>query len=298
MKKKEKAEKADKPEKKGGKKKNLLFFLIALVVTAAVASAVIFLVLPRFGIQLLGGKEEEEVKPGLEAYTVGENTVAALDTVLEEDGELIANRGPGEKKTLEDEHAGVTFGERYTYLYEMTSYAPAVNRYLDILLGDGGFSLADENYLVQEERPELQDAEGSLLLAKPAVEEGRLFQIVLGWSQASDILAVRVSTPEGELTFPEKEKEDEKPEPSDVSTQMERLRAMTPAQLGLSGGSMDEYTIFPVDGFVKVNGTDCRRFNVYEKEDTGSIAATYLCSVDQQHIYVLNPATNSVSTIV
>jgi hypothetical protein len=79
--------------------------------------------------------------------------------------------------------------------------------------------------------------------------------------------------------------------------QMEQIRSMSPAHLGLSGDSMDDYTIFPIDGFVKVDGLDCRRFNVYSKHDPGSIAATYFFSVDQQHIYMLNPTDNSVSTI-
>ena len=72
---------------------------------------------------------------------------------------------------------------------------------------------------------------------------------------------------------------------------------MTPAELGLAGASMDGYTIFPVDGFVMVNGQECRRFNVYPTGDTGSIAGTYLLSTDNQHVYVLDPGTNTVSTI-
>lgn len=78
---------------------------------------------------------------------------------------------------------------------------------------------------------------------------------------------------------------------------MEQLRGMTPAELGLAGASMDNYTIFPVDGFVTVNGQECRRFNLYPQGDTGSIAGTYFLSTDKQHVYVLDPNTNTVSTI-
>ena len=62
----------------------------SLVISISVAAAVILLVLPRFGINLLGEKEPEQQveekipKKGVEAYTVGEDTVASLDTVLEE----------------------------------------------------------------------------------------------------------------------------------------------------------------------------------------------------------------------
>ena len=143
--KKEKKPKKEKSEK-GGKKKLLLIPVILLLV-AAIAAAAVFFILPRFGINLLGGGDgngdSSEVgdplpKKGLEAYTLGEDelidTTISLDTVLEEgDGELIANRGPGKNKTMQDEPGEQS--ERYTYIYELTSPADVVNRYLDMEIG-------------------------------------------------------------------------------------------------------------------------------------------------------------------
>lgn len=285
-------------KKKGGKKK-LLLIPIALVLVAAIAAAVVIFVLPRFGINLIGGDDSPKVeeplpKKGVQEYSVGENIVASLDTVLDEEGsegELLAMRSPGKKAEEVD--------NRFTYIYELNSFAAVMDRYLDFLLdSEQGFFLTDETYLVLEERPELQDVEGALILARPAGEEEHVFQLVIGWSQASNILAVRVSAPEGAITHPKKEKpENNRIEPSNVSTQLSQLRDMEPAHLGLPGNSMDEYTIFPVDGFVKVNEQDCRRFNVYEKDKPGSIAGTYLFSVDGEHIYILNPNSHQVSTI-
>lgn len=296
-------------KKKGGKKK-LLLIPIVLVLVLAIGAAAVFFILPKFGINLLGGDgdssslEEPIPKKGVEAYTVGEDTVPSLDTILEEgEGELIALRSPGRSKG--DSSTGVD--DRFTYIYELNSFADVVNRYLDLVMGsENGFYITDETYLVQEERPELLDAEGTLILARNAtVPEGEteetphVFQLVIGWSQASANLAVRVSEGEGKINFPKKESggKGSVTEPSSVSMQMEQLRSMTPAHLGLPGNSMEDYTIFPVDGFVKVNGQDCRRFNVYGKDSAGSIAGTYFFSVDQQHIYVLNPGDNTVSTI-
>lgn len=283
------------------KKKKLPLLLLLLVLLIAAAAAVVIFVLPRFGINLLGFGGDGDTgdsslagdplpKKGLESYTVGEDTVASLDTFLEEgEGELIANRGPGKVRNEDDE-----VEEKYTYIYEITAPAEVMNRYLDLMLGDEGFVLADETYLVNEERPELEDAEGALMLVRNSVVEGHLFQLVIGWSQANDNLAVRVSAPEAALHYPEPERE---PDVTSVSDHMEQIRSMTPAQLGLPGDSMDEYTIFPVDGMVKVNKQDCRRFNLYERGTTGTIAGTYLLSVDGQHMYVLDPDTNKVSTI-
>ena len=296
--KKEKKPKQEKAAGKGGKKK-LLMFPLFLILIAAIAAAAVLFVLPRFGINLLGGDsgdssslEEPLPKKGLEAYAVGEDTTIALDTILEEgEGELIALRSP-EKPTG---NASSDVNMRYTYIYELTNPATVMNRYLDAVLGgEQGFSIVGDDYVIIDERPELQDAEGVLILARPSVVEGHIFQLVIGWSQASANLAVRASAPEGTITKPEPEPE---PEPTSVSEQMERLRGMTPAELGLAGASMDGYTIFPVDGFVMVNGQECRRFNVYPTGDTGSIAGTYLLSTDNQHVYVLDPGTNTVSTI-
>ena len=296
-----KKEKKPKKEKTGGKggKKKLLLIPIVLLLVAAIGAAVVLFVLPRFGINLLGGGsgdsslEEPLPKKGLEAYTLGEDTTISLDTLLEEgEGELIARRSP--EKPKGDESSNVD--TRYTYIYELTNPAEVMNRYLDAVLGgEQGFSLVGEDYVIlDEQRPELQDAEGVLILARPSVVEGHIFQLVIGWSQASANLAVRVSAPEGAVTKPEPEPE---PEPTTITEQVAYIESMTPAELGLAGASMDNYTIFPVDGFVTVNGQECRRFNLYPQGDTGSIAGTYFLSTDKQHVYVLDPNTNTVSTI-
>ena len=247
--KKEKKPKKEKAPGKGGKKK-LLMIPVALVLIAAVAAAVVLFVLPRFGINLLGGGDD-----------------------------------PGDSSSLGGPPPSL----------EVTTPATVMNRYLDAVLGgEQGFSVVDESYVVVDERPELVDDEGAFIIARPSVVEGHIFQLVIGWSHSNETLVVRVSAPEGSITTP---KPEEKPEPTSVSQQMEQLRGMTPGELGLSGASMDGYTIFPVDGFVMVNGQECRRFNIYPQGDPGAIAGTYLLSRDNQHVYVLDPLTDTVSTI-
>lgn len=288
-KKKKKAVEGEEPQegkkKKKGKKK-LLLIPIALVLVAAVAAAVILLVLPRFGINLLGEKDPEQQveekipKKGVEAYTVGEDTVASLDTILEEgEGELLALRTTPEKSKAEEEG-------RLTYIYEVNGPAAIVNRYLDLVLGgELGFSLADENYVIQEERPELVDEEGALMVAKASVVEGRVFQLAIGWSQENDMLAVRVSTPEAQLRMPEKE---EQPKPASLSEQLDTIQTMNPSQLGLPGRSMDQYVVLSTTGFVKVDDILCRRFTIYEKtgdDKRGDIVKVVYFSGDQQHMF-------------
>lgn len=292
MAKKEKKEKKEKKPKtgKGGKKK-LLIPLLALVVIAALAFVVIKIVLPKLG----SGDGTDKLPKKLEAYTIEEDTAPSLDTILEEgEGELLGNRGPGKRTEKKEDTSEEVVVEKYTYVYEVVGAADVMNRYLDVLLGgEQGFSLVDETYLVQEERPELTDEGGALLLAKASVQEGHLFQLAIGWSSESDILAVRVAAPEGSLRYPEEKKE---PEPASLSEQMDSLKTMTPSRLALDGSDMSQYDIYPVEGFVTIDGQLCRRFNVYKVGTSGDISGIIFYSGDMQHIYRMDVDDNSIIT--
>lgn len=287
--KKKKAVEGEEPQegkkKKKGKKK-LLLIPIVLVLVAAIAAVAVLFILPRFGINLLGEKDPEQQveekipKKGVEAYAVGEDTVASLDTILEEgEGELLALRTTPEKSKVEEEG-------RLTYIYEISSPATVMNRYLDLVLGgEVGFSLVDETYLIQEKRPELVDEEGALMVAKASVVEGKVFQLAIGWSQENDMLAVRVSCPEGQLHKPEPEKE---PQPASLQEQLDTIQTMHPSELGLEGRSMDQYEVLSTTGFVKVDDILCRRFTIYEKtgdDKRGDIVKVVYFSGDQQHMF-------------
>lgn len=287
--KKKKAAEVEEPQagkkKKKGKKK-LLLIPIVLILVAAVAAAAVLFILPRFGINLLGEKDPEQQveekipKKGVEAYKVGEETVASLDTILVEgEGELLALRTTPEQSKAEEEG-------RLTYIYEVNGAAAIVNRYLDLVLGgEVGFSLVDENYVIQEERPELVDEEGALMVAKASVVEGKVFQMAIGWSQENDMLAVRVSTPEAQLREPEKV---EPPQPASLSEQLDTIRTMNPSEFDLPGRSMDQYEVLSTTGFVKVDDILCRRFTIYEKKGDGKrgdIVKVIYFSGDQQHIF-------------
>lgn len=279
-----------KKKKKKGRKKLLLLLPLALILVAAVGFCVVRFVLP----MLSGGGEGEGTgassKKEVTAYTIGEDTTPSLDTIIEEgEGRIIGNRGPGKTKDSEGEEE-----EKYTYLYELTDYADMVDRYLDLMLGaDEGFVLVDETYLTLEERPELEDEEGALILVRSSAVEGHLFQLVLGWSRTSDVLAVRVSIPEGAIRRPEEQPE---PEPASVREQLDALEDMSPAQLTLGGSSMSEYDIYPVEGFVNIDGNPCRRFHFYKRGESRDIVGIIFYSGDQQHIYRMDVNDNTIIT--
>lgn len=287
-----KKEKKEKTGKKGGKK-ILLLIPVILILLGGAAFAVVRFVLP-----MLGGGGEDKVPKGLESYAIEEDTVAALDTILEEgEGELIAIRGPGKNISgLGATSASESMGERYTYIYELEGYAAVVDRYLNLLLGEEGFFMVDADYLVLEDRPELTDEDGALVVARDSVQEGHVFQLAMGWSESSGNLAIRVASPEGALRHPQKEETTSGPPAASVQEQISSLEDMTPAHLTLEGSSMSEYEISPVMGFVNIDGYDCRRFNFYKKGQSGDIAGIIFYSGDMQHIYRMDVEDNSIIT--
>ncbi len=327
-KKKKAAEEEELQEGKKGKKKLLLIPLVLILVAAIGAAAVLF-VLPKFGINLLGGAEpgpgEEEPPKNLETFIAGEpiqneegeevqDATISLDTILEEgEGSLIAVRKPDKNQKSEDasssssssaaEEPGVP---QYTYIYDVSSPAAVVDRYLDAVLGgEEKFVLVDDTYLHLEERPVLEDAVGTVKIARASVQDGHVFQLVIGWSDASS-LVFRASAPEGTIHEPEEETSvglgSQVIETVPLTTQIETIQGLDPAQLGLDGDSMEEYEIYPVEGFVKVDGLDCRRFNIYvtRSSDGGSypdLEAIVLLSADQKHIYRLDPVSNAVTEL-
>lgn len=316
-------------EVQGGKKgkKKLLLIPLALILVAAVGAAAVLFVLPRFGIDLLGraepGPGEEEPPKNLETFIAGEpmeneageeiqDATISLDTILEEgEATLIAVRKPD--PALKSEGSSSSSSAEpdpgvatYTYIYDTVTPAALVDRYLDAVLGgEEKFVLVDDTYLHLEERPVLEDAVGSVTIARPSVQEGHVFQMVIGWSDAS-ALTFRTSAPEGKIHEPEKDNGvglgSQVVETVPLTTQIETIRGLSPSQLGLDGTTMDEYDIYPVEGFVKVDDFDCRRFNIYVTRTSSGgaypdLAAAVMLSTDQKHIYWLDPVSNVVTEL-
>ena len=78
--------------------------------------------------------------------------------------------------------------------------------------------------------------------------------------------------------------------------QLDALEQLTPAQLTLPGDSMSAYEIYPIEGFVTIDGNLCRRFNFYDKEKPGDIAGIIFYSGDMQHTYRMDVDDNTIIT--
>ena len=59
---------------------------------------------------------------------------------------------------------------------------------------------------------------------------------------------------------------------------------------------MSAYEIYPIEGFVTIDGNLCRRFNFYDKEKPGDIAGIIFYSGDMQHTYRMDVDDNTIIT--
>lgn len=167
---------------------------------------------------------------------------------------------------------------------------------------DVGFSFVDESLvrLKEGQHPIMTTHRGIVTLARNAVDEadaGKAMTIQLEWTDTNCF--VTVDTPEGRVTDPPP------PPTANASTAMTLMEAMDfvnsldPADLGLPGSSMEDYTIYAMDGAVMIDNIPCMHINVYDNHASGTnvVAGQYFMSADGQHIYLLHPDSNTVEEL-
>ena len=234
--------------------------------------------------------KKELVAP--EFYQIGDDQAVTLDTCLgaeHENGKLTAVVEPAEDASA----------EVYSYTYaEMTTLNATLQEYVAKLKAeDQGFVEASSKFIIQEEFQDLTAAEGTVILARPGIVEGRVFQVILTWAEAG--CTIEVSRPEGELKEPPPPEE---PHQSQQSTSLpdtlSYVQRLNPSQLGLSGASMSEYRVVPMEGMQMLGDTPCRQFNVYHKDENGvnAIMGAYLIAGDHT-IYLLDLETDEATPL-
>lgn len=232
----------------------------------------------------------------LEVYSLGENeadNVVALDSILDEGEAILASI---------DAPTDAAIAERldvsHTYHYrKMEDPALLADRYIRILRGsEQGFVPIDAENRKTVDEPVTNTLAGTVILGKAAAattESGgsRILRVVVGWSEYA--VAVQVAYVDGKiLSAPKQEKpkeeEEETPRPSSVSEQMEYFNSLDPRKLGLEGDNMQDYMVYPQQGWVLVDGVSCREMRVYLQDiqtATNVYMGSYYLSSDMSQIY-------------
>lgn len=251
------------------------------------------------------GKKDKIEPP--EEYSIGEDSVASLDTLLEEDkGKLTDISAPETKddedkdkdKDKDDEKEEDTAAEDvYTYTYGELTEAPAtLQSYAETLTNeDNGFSALDEDGKAQEDLPKIEE-KGELVLARASATEGHIFQLALSWE--GEDCTIEVSCPEG--TIEEAQSREQLVTAGTLSGVVDYVSSLSPSELDLPGESMQEYHFYPSEGTRLVDGAVCRQFSVYKPDEntqTNTFIGYYLISAVGRHVYKVDPETKETTQL-
>lgn len=217
----------------------------------------------------------------------------------QEDGEA---EGEEEKQAEEPAEPPVITAVRYRY-EGYTDYRELLMGYAAFMTTpDVGFSFVDDTLvrLKEEQHPIMTTHRGVVTLARNAVDEadaGKAMTIQLEWTDTNCF--VTVDTPEGRVKDPPPPPTANAAASMTLMEAMDFVNSLDPADLGLSGSSMEEYTIYAMDGAVMIDNIPCMHLNVYDDNATGTnvVAGQYFMSSDGQHIYLLHPDTNTVEEL-
>ena len=298
-------------KKKGGKKKLDKKKLLILVAGAAVAGGAVFFLLNR------GSKDkepavQEPIQPPA-AYILGQGETPVPALPLWGEGVLVYQDPvepppPPETEDGKDTEDGKTAEvTAVAYRYEgLTAPAGLVSAYAAFLTAeDVGFQLVDDTLTTfpEEEQPDLEAVQGSVLLAREAPAEAdadKVLTLAVDWTETN--CTVTADAVEGRIhhpTPPRQEGGGMMPAQMTLAEAQDFFQGLDPAVLGLEGDSMDDYTVYSVDGAVTINGIPCMRMNVYRSDPGGvnQLAGNFFLSSDGLHIYQLDVAADRVTEL-
>lgn len=218
-----------------------------------------------------------------ENYTLGEDHVQSLNAVLGEEnsGKLTEMETPETAAEASSSSLGID-AETCLYTYEkLDTGGETVRQYVEKLTGEeNGFQVVDENGAVTDP-PDYSATEGSVALAKTASEDGKVLRMDISWT-ATDC-QITLTRPEGTVGTADAE-------PMTYVDAVDFIKSLSPATLGLKGSSMADYSVYPMDGAVLVDGILCLKLQAYpphEETQANVIGGTYLLSGDKAHLYLL-----------
>lgn len=313
-------------EEQGKKKKPIILFLIPVVVIAVAAAIIVFVVLPR-----MNGDPESEPSASLEPQPPELPSQIPIGDDVNIAGMLL---GADESEAVAEK------SKRVTYTYKnLVDAGKAAETYVGQLAGES-FSVVDEEFVRQTDKPDYTAAEGVVLLARnvavkeePAASAAPeasavptesldpeasveptptptpepepeptpepvtyVHTVRITWSPG--VCVVTADEEEGKVTAPASST----PAQHSVSQRGARkcLEAMSPADLGLAGESMDQYEVLPMDGTEMVDGKPAIRLHVYNDNNvagSNDIMGMYLMTIDGEHLYRLDLSTNELTEL-
>ena len=226
------------------------------------------LLLPPLLLSACGGKD---VPP--EQYSSNDTALPALTSTLSSENIQFSH-----KEGSEDQPDSYVYSGLSSMTDTLASYVQA--------LEEDGCSPIDTNGVVKE-LPDFSVSSGSVSMGKDT-GDGGVFQLQIAW-EGDTCTITPVYAAELRITQPSVQA-------LTVSEAIQRLKSCTPALLGLSGASMEEYEVYAEEGLVLVDSSPCLQLNVYSSTPR-QYRGCYLMTVDGAHLYQLDRDVSQVTEL-
>ena len=226
------------------------------------------LLLPPLLLSACGGKD---VPP--EQYSSNDTALPALTSTLSSENIQFSH-----KEGSEDQPDSYVYSGLSSMTDTLASYVQA--------LEEDGCSPIDTNGVVKE-LPDFSVSSGSVSMGKDT-GDGGVFQLQIAW-EGDTCTITPVYAAELRITQPSVQA-------LTVSEAIQRLKSCTPALLGLSGASMEEYEVYAEEGLVLVDSSPCLQLNVYSSTPR-QYRGCYLMTVDGAHLYQLDRDASQVTEL-
>lgn len=190
--------------------------------------------------------------------------------------------------------------EPFTYTYAgLENGGKAVFDYVSYLETEEGCSVFDEDGAIQED-PTFSQESGSILVGRENEDGSGVFSLKISWDSESCTI-VPVNQQGLKLYQVEETEEPTQTESSDdpdaskdgITILIEHVQESIFSDLKISEDKKEEYSFFAQDGYVKVDDDPAICVNVYDTP-THTFQASYLISLDGEHLYRLNRSDKQV----
>lgn len=210
-----------------------------------------------------------------EDYSTGAGSLPSLS-------KLVALGEDSQFRETQDEEAGTV-----TYVYsQLASGSQTAQDYTQSLEQDYNCRILEN----QETggTPNFSAPSGQAVAAQESEDSDDVLLLTIQWEETSCSVTPSQGTKED---LPQS-----KSESMTLDDAVNYMKSLSPSFLGLSGSSMDQYTILPQDGTVMLNDELCLCLNVYNNQNH-RFEQSYLLTVPDRNVYQLDRETGQATPL-
>lgn len=176
-----------------------------------------------------------------------------------------------------------------TYTYGgLAETGQMVSDYVTILEDDQGFSVITEDGTITD-APDFTAQSGSVTMGKNEEGGEGALELAISWDENSCTVTYSLQS---DLQV----RQPSQPQPLTMEEAVDLLKSQSTQKLGLEG-DIGDYSFYPEEGLVGVDGQMCLTVNAYYSDDA-QIAGTYLVAQANGTVYRLDRQTNQVARLV